>query len=360
MAELAQAWQDCRRHKRGTASAMAFDQGVERHLCELRDQLLDRSYRPGRSICFVVSHPRPREVWAADFRDRVVHHLLYNAIGRRFEASFIANSAACIKGRGTGYAARRLEHDVRSCTRNWSVPAHYLKCDLANFFVAIDKRTLQAQLHRKITEPFWRWLTDTVLMHDPRTDYELRGDPALLHRVPPQKRLANAPADTGLPIGNLSSQFFANVHLDALDQHCKHQLHARYYGRYVDDFYLLHESPAWLNAARTDIEAWLPATLGARLNPAKTILQPIERGIDFVGQVVRPWHRSTRRRTLQAALHRIEHMPASQVYAAVNSHLGLVRQASHSRQEQAALARAALKRGHAVDGEMTKIFRRCR
>jgi RNA-directed DNA polymerase len=74
-----------------------------------------------------------------------------------------------------------------------------------------------------VHEPYWRWLTDTVLMHDPRTDYELRGDAKLLERVPPHKRLLNAPADTGLPIGNLSSQFFANVHLDALDQHAKHQ-----------------------------------------------------------------------------------------------------------------------------------------
>jgi hypothetical protein len=358
MEDLVQAWRDCQRHKARTASALAFHQDVETNLCALREQLLARAWQPGRSICFVITHPKPREVWAADFRDRVVHHLLYNAIGPRFEAGFIANSAACIEGRGTGYAAKRLERDVRSCTQNWSRDAYYLKCDLANFFVAIDKRRLQAQLHRKVHEPFWRWLADAVLIHDPRTDYELRGDSALLKRVAPHKRLLAAPADTGLPIGNLSSQFFANVHLDALDQHCKHQLGARWYGRYVDDFYLLHPSAQWLNAALADITAWLPAHLGARLNPAKTILQPVDRGIDFVGQVVRPWRRTTRRRTVQRMLARIERMPAADVYATGNSCLGLVRQASHSRQEQAALASALLKRGHAVDGGMTKIFRR--
>jgi RNA-directed DNA polymerase len=357
MADLVQAWLDCRRSKRQSASAQAFEAHAERNLCALRDQLLAGTYRPGRSICFVVTHPKPREVWAADFGDRVVHHLLYNAIAPRFIAAFDVGSAACIPGRGTLYAARRLEHDVRSITQNWSRPAWYLKCDLANFFVAIDKRILQAQLHAKVTDPFWRWLTDTVLMHDPRTDYELRGDRRLLDRVPPHKRLVNAPADTGLPIGNLSSQFFANVHLDALDKHCRHQLHARYYGRYVDDFYLLHESPRWLNAALASITAFTTERLGAHLNPSKTILQPVERGIDFVGQVIRPWRRITRRRTLTVALRRIEEMPTSDTFAAGNSYLGLVRQADHSHADQARIARALMKRGHAVAGDLGKIFR---
>jgi RNA-directed DNA polymerase len=357
MPDLVQAWQDCERNKRTSASALVFRRDLESNLCQLQAELLDGSYRPGRSICFVVTHPKAREVWAADFRDRVVHHLLYNAIAARFLASFIANTAACIPERGTGYAARRLEHDVRSITRNWSRPAWYLKCDIRNFFVAIDKPILQAQLHAKIAEPFWRALTDTVLMHDPRSDYELRGDPALLERVPPHKRLLNAPSATGLPIGNLSSQFFANVHLDALDQFAKHQLHARYYGRYVDDFYLLHESPQWLHAALASITAFLPQRLGAHLNPAKTILQPVDRGIDFVGQVVRPWRRTTRPRTVATALRRLREMPRSDVFTAGNSYLGLVRQASHSHQEQAAIAKVLRSRGHAVAGDLSKIYR---
>ena len=97
--------------------------------------------------------------------------------------------------------------------------------------------------------------------------------------------------------------------------------------------------------------------MGARLNPAKTILQPVDRGIDFVGQVVKPWHRTTRPRTLATALRRIESMPAADVFTAGNSYLGLVRQASHSHQEQVALCRALLKRGHVVDGNLTRIFR---
>src|SRR6185436_4131704 len=115
---------------------------------------MDGTYQPGPSICFVVTRPKPREVWAAAFRDRVVHHLLYNKIGPRFERSFIADSCACIKGRGTLYAIKRLESKIRSITENWKRPAYYLKCDLANFFVSIDKRVLATLLALKIKEPW--------------------------------------------------------------------------------------------------------------------------------------------------------------------------------------------------------------
>lgn len=357
MLQLVQAWHDCRRAKRSSASAQAFEANAEHNLCRLRERLLAGAYQPGRSICFVVTRPKAREVWAASFEDRIVHHLLYNAIAPAIEARFIANSSACIKGRGTLYAAQRLEQDARSATHGWQRQAFYLKCDLANFFVSIHKHTLQAQLHQHVRHPFWRALADTVLMHDPRTNYELRGNPALMQRVPPHKRLLNAPAHTGLAIGNLSSQFFANVHLNALDQHVKHQLRTRHYGRYVDDFYLLHPSAQWLNEALANITAWLPATLGARINPAKTVLQPISRGVDFVGQVVRPWRRTLRPRTLASAIARLEHLPQPQVYATGNSYLGLASQPSHGHHQQAQIARALMKRGHAVDGDLSRIFR---
>src|SRR5690606_6452017 len=112
--------------------------------------------------------------WAADFRDRIVHHLLYNRIGAGIESTFIADSCACIPGRGTLYAAKRLEAKIRSASQNWSKPVHYLKCDLANFFVAIDKRVLANQLVARISDPWWRTLALQVLWHDPREDYEVR------------------------------------------------------------------------------------------------------------------------------------------------------------------------------------------
>ena len=355
---LVQAWLDCRRHKRSSASAQAFEAQAEHRLLQLHDELASGAWQPGQSICFVITHPKPREVWAAQFRDRIVHHLLYNHIAPRFLASFTADSCACIPGRGTLYAARRLEHQVRSATANWSRPAHYLKCDLANFFVSIDKTVLLGQLRRRIHEPWWLALAEVILMHDSRCDVQVRGTARELALVPPHKSLFNAPADHGLPIGNLSSQFFANVLLDELDQHVKHRLRAPHYVRYVDDFVLLHDSPQWLNAARADIERKL-AALHLQLNPRKTILQPVARGVDFVGHLIQPWRRTTRPRTLATALRRIADMPDADTYAAGNSYLGLVRQATHSHKERAALCRALMKRGHAIEGmHLSQVFRK--
>jgi RNA-directed DNA polymerase len=355
---LVRAWLDCRRTKRTTASALAFEAHAERHLVDLHDELAAGTYTPGRSICFVVTRPRPREVWAATFRDRVVHHLLYNRIAPRFLAGFIADSCACIPGRGTLYAARRLEHHVRSATANWARPAHYLKCDIANFFVAIDKHVLHRQLAAKVHEPWWLRLAEVVLFHDPRTDVDVQGRAQDLARVPPHKSLFNAPADTGLPIGNLSSQFFANVLLDGLDQFVKHRIKARHYVRYVDDVVLVHESPQWLNAALAAIDHHLRTHLHCQLNPRKTILQPVERGIDFVGQQLKPWCTTTRRRTVKAALQRIEHQAPEALLATGNSYLGLTGQASEGHTQRARIARALLRRGHCVAGDLHKAFRR--
>ena len=127
-AELVEAYLDCRRTKRNSNAALAFEIDLERNLRRLHDELADGSYRPGRSLCFVITRPKPREVWASEFRDRVVHHLLYNHIGPRFERSFIADSCACIKGRGTLYAAQRLEAKIRSITQNWTQPASERAC----------------------------------------------------------------------------------------------------------------------------------------------------------------------------------------------------------------------------------------
>ncbi len=354
--ELAAAYFDCRRTKRNSPSALVFEQDLERNLVQLYEELGASAYRPGPSVCFVITRPKPREIWAAGFRDRIVHHLLYNRIAPRFYRSFIADSCACIPGRGTLYAARRLEAKVRSITQNWSRPAWYLKCDLANFFVSIDKHILRDLLARRVAEPWWLWLTDTILFHDPRANAMMQSTPARLALIPLHKSLFNQPTERGLPIGNLSSQFFANVYLDTLDQFAKHRLRAQHYIRYVDDFVLLHESPQWLNEAKDAIEAFLPATLAARLNPSKTVLQPIDRGIDFVGQVIKPWRRTIRRRTFNMALHRVGRMEPEKLFESANSYFGLLRQATHSHADRVQLARRLRRQGYAVNGDLTKTF----
>lgn len=356
-AEVAAAYFDCRRGKRNSDSAVAFEIDLERNLWALYLSLLDGSYRPGRSTCFVITWPKFREVWAADFRDRIVHHVLYNRIGPRFIGSFIHDSCACIPGRGTLFGAERLEAKIRSATQNWTAPVHYLKCDLANFFVSIDKHVLFEILARKIPEPWWLALAHTVLFHDPRLDYEFKGAPSDIEKVPPHKRLTLQPPHLGLPIGNLSSQFFANVLLNELDQHVKHDLRVRHYIRYVDDFICLGE-PARLNEVLADVRAWLPQHLGVRLNESKTILQLVARGVDFVGQVIAPHRRTLRKKTRNAALQRMRTMPADEIYPSGQSYFGLFDQATHSHGDRARLANVLLQRGFSVDRAFTHTYKK--
>ncbi len=132
---------------------------------------------------------------------------------------------------------------------------------------------------------------------------------------------------------------------------------ARHYARYVDDMVLIHESPQWLNAARSEIEAFIERTLGLRLNPAKTILQPVERGVDFVGHVIKPWRRTIRPRTVNAALSRLSRIGGDNLYTTANSYFGLFRQATRSHTDRARLANLLRQRGRSVDHRLTKSYR---
>lgn len=354
MDEIVEAYIDCRKGKSNALEAQAFNEYLPHNLRSLYAELNDRSYTIGKTKCFVVTKPRPREVWAACFRDRVVHHVLYNRIAPRFHASFSAGSCACIPGRGTLYGAKRLEKMVRRITHNWSVPGYYLKLDLSNFFVSIHKPTLGYLLHRKIKDDDSRWLTDKVLFHDPVQDTIINSGPALFDRIPPKKSLFYADKDYGLPIGNLSSQFFANVYLDALDKFVDHQIKPLGYIRYVDDFVLLHHDREFLVEAKSRIEVFLADNLKAQINPKKTILQPISRGVDFVGQVIKPWRRISRGRLAASASAAAKISENKQ--ATINSYLGLMRQTA-SLVERQRLCRTAMRLGFAVVADASKVIK---
>ena len=296
---LFDAYFDCRRHKRNTLQQLEFETDLERNMMDLWRDLQNGTYKIGRSIAFVVTRPKIREVWAANFRDRVVHHLIYNAIKRRFYNRFIRDSYACIPGRGSHDGCRRIAGFARSVTRNWTRPAYALKADIANFFTSINRHTVLAQAERYIPEDWVRHLLRMVVLHDPRQTAIFRSSPALFDQVPRHKSLLHAPDGFGLPIGNLTSQFLANVHLDALDQYAKHVLKAHYYGRYVDDIVILHEDHRYLNICYKEMESFLSGRFGLHLHPNKKKLHPAHQGIDFVGFIIKPGRIYLRHSSLQ-------------------------------------------------------------
>lgn len=314
LANLMRRYHDCRRRKRSTANALRFETRQELELLALRDALASRRYRPGRSVCFVVRRPKLREVFAADFRDRIVHHVLVHHLEPRWERVFIHDSWACRKGKGVHGAVQRLQRFMRQAGANGTRAAFALQLDVHNYFMSIDRQRLLGMLQARLnpshaTDAEALWLCRLLLSHDCAADPVVKGDPALLARVPAHKSLFGAPPGRGLPIGNLNSQFFANVYLNALDQFVKHELKCRWYLRYCDDFVLLARDRETLEHWRARIGHFLADELGLALNPRRQAIAPIADGVDFLGYIVRAQHLLVRRRVvghLRQALRKAE------------------------------------------------------
>jgi hypothetical protein len=330
------AYFDCRRNKRNSINQLRFEADLESNLVALYRDLASGTYRIGRSTAFVVTRPKIREVWAADFRDRVVHHVIYRAIFDRFHRRFIRDSYACIPARGTHDGMRRVSSFARSITQNWTQPAHFLKCDVANFFNTIDRNILIDLIENLVDEDWLRVLIRQVALHDPRPGADLRSPPDLFARVPRHKSLLHAPEGKGLPIGNLTSQFFANVYLNELDQFVKHSLKAHYYGRYVDDMVLFHEDPEVLNEWCEEMDGFLQSSLALRLHPNKKHLNRADTGIDFTGFIIKPGRTYLRQTSLSGCKRKIRAWERNgspidaesleKLSQSLNSYVGMLRQ----------------------------------
>lgn len=350
--EIFQAYFDCRKHKRNSANAVKFEGSLERNLMRLHRELVDGSYQIDRSICFAVLYPTPREVWAADFRDRIVHHLIYNRIADKFYRRFIADNCACIPGRGTLYAATRAEHHLRSATQNWTQPKWVLQMDIANFFVSINKQILDAQLTAGIDDPYPLHLTRQVLHNDPTGDCIFTGNPANLKRIPARKSLFNA-GGNGLPIGNLTSQLEANIHMDPIDQFAKRVLKLKHYVRYMDDIFIVGDSAEQMVALASTLTAFAKDSLALTFHPQKTHIQPAHMGVNFVGFILRPHARYLRRRTIAGAHQKI-YKHKRNLAQSLNSYLGLMRHANCWRQRMT-LAKQARRAGLRMNRQLTKV-----
>lgn len=256
----------CRQNKRNTFNALRFEVEQEKNLLALKEELEARTYRPSRSVCFFATKPKLREIFAADFRDRIVHHILVDYLERIWEPVFIHDSYACRKGKGVHKGVLRLQQFIRKVTRNGTIPAYYIQLDIKNYFMTIDKDILFSLIAKKVKDEDALWLSRVLIYHDCTDNYVFRGNFRVLKKIPPHKTLFYAPKNKGLPIGNLNSQFFANVYLNGLDQFVKHQLRCRYYIRYCDDFVLLSPDREELLRWRDQIAAFLRYNLKLELN----------------------------------------------------------------------------------------------
>ena len=312
LTDLFAAYYHARSNKRSTASQMKFERRLSENLIRLYNEILSRTYRPGRSMCFIISDPVKREVFAATFRDRVVHHYLYDKLEPVFERAFIYDSYSCRKGKGTLFGVGRLEHHIRSCSRNHTREAFVLKLDIEGYFMSIDRNILYDIIVRhidkcrrsgKLAEGFdydtVKFLLHDVVFLDPTKGCRIKGLKSDWKSLPASKSLFHSAPGCGLPIGNLTSQLFSNVYLGELDQFVKRTLKFEHYGRYVDDFYIVDESRQRLQAAIPLIEDFLRNHLHLRLNARKIRVIPASGPVPFLGSVVSPNGRRPERRSLK-------------------------------------------------------------
>lgn len=301
----------CRRNKRNSTNALRFEVRAEENILKLETSLNQKTYHPSRCILFTAQKPKMREIFASSFPDRVVHHVLIEQLTKTWEPIFIHDSYACRNGKGTHKALVRLQGFLRQITQNGNVRAHYLQLDIKDFFMSIDKEILFGLVAKKITDPQVLWLAKEIIFYDCTSNYIQCGDLAMHRQIPPNKTLFGKNNKQGLPIGNLTSQYLANIYMNELDQFVKHILKVKYYIRYVDDFVILGHGPEELQVFRNKISAFLLDRLKLTLHPRRHKLLPVSTGIDFLGYIVRPGYVLVRRRVVNNLKSRIQQFVTS-------------------------------------------------
>jgi retron-type reverse transcriptase len=295
LVELFEAYQACRSNKRNTRNAMAFEVDYETNLLNLCADINNGSYQPGKSIAFIVNKPVRREIFAADFRDRVVHHLVVSKLNPLFEKAFIHDSYACRVGKGTHFGIQRVDPFIRQCSKNYTTDRYVLKLDIKGFFMHINKAILFAELQAFIEKKYLApdkalllELCEKIIFYDPTQHCIIKSKRRAWQGLPPDKSLFHSAPQCGLPIGNLTSQVFANFYMNSFDHFIKHDLGIYYYGRYVDDFILVHEDKDYLKGLIPVIKARLQERLRLTLHPNKIYLQHYSKGVQFLGAIIKP------------------------------------------------------------------------
>lgn len=279
------AYRKAVRGHRYSPSAMRFRHHLEENLITLQNELTWGSYEPRAFRRFTIYEPKERVIYAAAFRDRIVHHAIMNVVEPIWEGLFIDASFACRKGKGTHAGVLHLDRMLQVATSGGR-RMHCLKGDISKCFPSINHHVLMGIIQRKIKcQRTLELFQDIIFANGDRYD----------------------PSSRDMPIGNLISQWGANLYLNELDQHVKYRLKAHHYMRYMDDWVVLHEDKRQLLAWQRDIEHFLSTKLFLRLNP-KTQVFPISRGIDFLGYRTWPRRRLLRKSSARRMTARLRYL----------------------------------------------------
>lgn len=289
------AWREFRRGKRNKSDVQEFEFNLEDNLFQLHYELKTKTYQHFHYTPFNICDPKPRKIHKAIVKDRVLHHAIFRILYPIFDKGFIFDSYSCRLNKGTHKAVDRLEKFCRKLSKNNTKDIFALKCDIKKFFDSVNQDILLKLIQNKIKDKNAIWLIEKIIKSFRQ----------------------------GLPLGNVTSQLFANIYLNELDQFVKHKLKIKYYLRYCDDFVILGEGKENLEKFIKPINNFLKNNLNLSLHPDKIITRKHRQGIDFIGYVVLPYHRVLRTKTKRRILKKIKNNP--QTLQSINSYFGVLK-----------------------------------
>ena len=342
--DMLEAFRACMRHKASSPSAVKYFPDYQRDILRLVDEVNARTYRPSTSIAFIVTKPKLREVFAAGFRDRIIHHYIALRLEPLYEQLFSDRTFNCRVGKGVLYGVEQLRKDIIECSENYTKPVMVVNFDLQGFFMSIDVKLLNARVQQFIKDNYFGedkedilWLSEIVMLHEPEKDCHRHSPDQLWQQLPKNKSLFTNGEGLGLPIGNLPSQHNANFLLHPLDMLLE-RLGYKHHGRYVDDGYFMAvcETEEQRQKMLRDvgiIRRFLSLYLHVYLHPDKFKFQHFAKGVAFTGAIVMPGRVYVGNRTVanaMDAIYRLNNYSKTDKrllhnVQSVNSYLGVMR-----------------------------------
>ena len=293
--DLYKAYESCLRKKKNKIGTYTFtNDNLCKNLYELLEELNSRTYRLSPSNCYGITTPAPREIYAAQFRDRIVQHFYMNEINNVLEETLIDTCCSCRKGKGVDYALKELRRMAMEVSENGTKDCYFLKIDLSGYFMSIDRQYICDKFLELIETKYTGkykdillWLTPIIFLHNPAKDCNKFVDPKTYTKIP-ERRILKPDSPYGIAIGNLTAQAGSNLNLNDLDHFVIDDLDIPNYVRYVDDAIIVSNSKQELFSILNKIETLL-TNKGAKLNRKKTRIDTAYHGIEFLGKVTYPY-----------------------------------------------------------------------
>jgi len=281
------AWDNFKVGKTKKKDIQAFEWKLEQNIFQLARELRGRSYRHGSYASFYIRDPKQRHIHKAEVRDRILHHAVFAVLNPIFEPVFISHSFSCRIDKGTHKGVIALEKMVRKETQNYTQPCFILKCDVKKFFDTVDHGILMSILTRRIKDE-----NAVGLLKEIVDSFSSEQSDIFTAR--------------GLPIGNLTSQLFANIYLNELDQFVKNKLRIKYYARYTDDFVIVGDTKKELESILIKVGSFLKNNLLLELHPKKIVIKKYSQGVDFLGYIVLPHYQALRTKTKKRIFNKLK------------------------------------------------------